>query len=50
MSSSPSVQFAKDFKEPRSARMNTGFNPMLQGPIGTVLHCITNSRIYCDIK
>jgi hypothetical protein len=46
----PAAQFIKDFKEPRSARSSTGFNASVQGPIGTILHCVTNTRIYCDLK
>jgi len=42
-------QFAKDFLEPRSARMSV-FNVSQQPPMGSILHCVTNQQIFCKDK
>ena len=44
------MQIDRDFKAPRSSRHSTGFSTISNGPLGTVVHGVLNSRIYCDAK
>ena len=47
--SAPSSPFVRDFARPLSASMYTGYSSGSTS-LGSVLHCVTHSRIYCDIK
>ena len=49
MTTSRIAQFAKDFREPRSARQGV-YNMSQQAPMGSVLHCVMNRQIFCKEK
>ena len=44
------MQIAKDFKQPRSARLATGPLQLGASPMGVLVHGLLNTRLYCQEK